>query len=213
MDKILQKKIIFSIALLTTFLSIFLIYKSINQSAEIKKNEIKVEELQKSIKEKDTDIEDLKEKVILVSTESTKTENEDTKDSEVVEPEEITKSETNTEAIALVKTFIGKEYNYNTDTYISRLDDIKTLMTEEAYESLHGQYKLEKPEVDITSTLKSVNVFESLDDKNTFIALADSSYESDGNTIDLGQDVYILKVETKDGNTKITSANIPTSLE
>ena len=213
MDKILQKKIIFSIALLTTFLSIFLIYKSISQTAEIKSNEIKVEELQKDIKEKDTDIEDLKEKVILVSSENTTNETAIKDEDDVPESKEEIKSDTNTEAIALIKTFIGKEYNYNTDTYISRLDDIKTLMSEEAYESLHGQYKLEKPEVDITSTLKSVDVFESLDDKNTFIALADSSYESDGNTIDLGQDVFILKVETKDGSSKITSANIPTSLE
>lgn len=213
MDKILQKKIIFSIALLTTFLSIFLIYKSISQTAEIKSNEIKVEELQKDIKEKDTDIEDLKEKVVLVSSENTTEETENKDENKVPEQEEEIKVETNTEAIALIKTFIGKEYNYNTDSYISRLDDIKTLMSEEAYENLHGQYKLEKPEVDITSTLKSVDIFESLDDKNTFIALADSSYESDGNTIDLGQDVFILKVETKDGSSKITSANIPTSLE
>lgn len=213
MDKILQKKIIFSIALITSLLSIFLIYKSISQTAEIKSNEIKVEELQKDIKEKDIDIKDLKEKVVLVSSEITTKETENKDENEVPEQEEEIKQETNTEAIALIKTFIGKEYNYNTDTYISRLDDIKTLMSEEAYESLHGQYKLEIPEVDITSTLKSVDIFESLDHKNTFIALADSSYESDGNTIDLGQDVFILKVETKEGSSKITSANIPTSLE
>lgn len=213
MDKILQKKIIFSIALITSLLSIFLIYKSISQTAEIKSNEIKVEELQKDIKEKDIDIKELKEKVVLVSSENTTEETENTDENKVPEQEEEIKVETNTEAIALIKTFIGKEYNYNTDSYISRLDDIKTLMSEEAYENLHGQYKLEKPEVDITSTLKSVDIFESLDDKNTFIALADSSYESDGNTIDLGQDVFILKVETKDGSSKITSANIPTSLE
>lgn len=213
MDKILQKKIIFSIALITSLLSIFLIYKSISQTAEIKSNEIKVEELQKDIKEKDIDIKELKEKVVLVSSENTTEETENTDENKVPEQEEEIKVETNTEAIALIKTFIGKEYNYNTDSYISRLDDIKTLMSEEAYENLHGQYKLEKPEVDITSTLKSVDIFESLNDKNTFIALADSSYESDGNTIDLGQDVFILKVETKDGSSKITSANIPTSLE
>lgn len=213
MDKILQKKIIFSIALITSLLSIFLIYKSISQTAEIKSNEIKVEELQKDIKEKDMDIKELKEKVVLVSSENTTEETENKDENKVPEQEEEIKVETNTEAIALIKTFIGKEYNYNTDSYISRLDDIKTLMSEEAYENLHGQYKLEKPEVDITSTLKSVDIFESLDDKNTFIALADSSYESDGNTIDLGQDVFILKVETKDGSSKITSANIPTSLE
>lgn len=213
MDKILQKKIIFSIALITSLLSIFLIYKSISQTAEIKSNEIKVEELQKDIKEKDIDIKELKEKVVLVSSENTTEETENKDENKVPEQEEEIKVETNTEAIALIKTFIGKEYNYNTDSYISRLDDIKTLMSEEAYENLHGQYKLEKPEVDITSTLKSVDIFESLDDKNTFIALADSSYESDGNTIDLGQDVFILKVETKDGSSKITSANIPTSLE
>lgn len=213
MDKILQKKIIFSIALITSLLSIFLIYKSISQTAEIKSNEIKVEELQKDIKEKDIDIKELKEKVVLVSSENTIEETENTDENKVPEQEEEIKVETNTEAIALIKTFIGKEYNYNTDSYISRLDDIKTLMSEEAYENLHGQYKLEKPEVDITSTLKSVDIFESLNDKNTFIALADSSYESDGNTIDLGQDVFILKVETKDGSSKITSANIPTSLE
>lgn len=213
MDKILQKKIIFSIALITSLLSIFLIYKSISKTAEIKSNEIKVEELQKDIKEKDIDIKELKEKVVLVSSENTTEETENKDENKVPEQEEEIKVETNTEAIALIKTFIGKEYNYNTDSYISRLDDIKTLMSEEAYENLHGQYKLEKPEVDITSTLKSVDIFESLDDKNTFIALADSSYESDGNTIDLGQDVFILKVETKDGSSKITSANIPTSLE
>jgi len=213
MDKILQKKIIFSIALITSLLSIFLIYKSISQTAQIKSNEIKVEELQKDIKEKDIDIKELKEKVVLVSSENTTEETENKDENKVPEQEEEIKVETNTEAIALIKTFIGKEYNYNTDSYISRLDDIKTLMSEEAYENLHGQYKLEKPEVDITSTLKSVDIFESLDDKNTFIALADSSYESDGNTIDLGQDVFILKVETKDGSSKITSANIPTSLE
>lgn len=213
MDKILQKKIIFSIALITSLLSIFLIYKSISQTAEIKSNEIKVEELQKDIKEKDMDIKELKEKVVLVSSENTTEETENKDENKVPEQEEEIKVETNTEAIALIKTFIGKEYNYNTDSYISRLDDIKTLMSEEAYENLHGQYKLEKPEVDITSTLKSVDIFESLDDINTFIALADSSYESDGNTIDLGQDVFILKVETKDGSSKITSANIPTSLE
>lgn len=213
MDKILQKKIIFSIALITSLLSIFLIYKSISQTVEIKSNEIKVEELQKDIKEKDIDIKELKEKVVLVSSENTTEETENKDENKVPEQEEEIKVETNTEAIALIKTFIGKEYNYNTDSYISRLDDIKTLMSEEAYENLHGQYKLEKPEVDITSTLKSVDIFESLDDKNTFIALADSSYESDGNTIDLGQDVFILKVETKDGSSKITSANIPTSLE
>lgn len=213
MDKILQKKIIFSIALITSLLSIFLIYKSISQTAQIKSNEIKVEELQKDIKEKDIDIKELKEKVVLVSSENTTEETENKDENKVPEQEEEIKVETNTEAIALIKTFIGKEYNYNTDSYISRLDDIKTLMSEEAYENLHGQYKLEKPEVDITSTLKSVDIFESLNDKNTFIALADSSYESDGNTIDLGQDVFILKVETKDGSSKITSANIPTSLE
>jgi len=213
MDKIVRKKIMFSVAVLVALLSIFLLYKTINQAVEIKNNEFKVEELQESIKSKDTDIEELKEKIIVVTTENQDTETEENNSNEVPEQEQETKTQTNTEAIALIKTFIGKEYNYNTDSYITRLDDIKTLMSEEAYESLHGQYKLEKPEVEITSTLKSVQVFESLDNKNTFIALADSSYKTEGNTIDLGQDVYILKVKSKEGNSMITNANVPTSLE
>jgi len=213
MNKIVQKKIMFSIALLVALLSIFLLYKTLNQAVEIKNNEIKVEKLQASIKSKDTDIEELKEKVLLVATENKNTETEESSTNEVPEQEKEVENQTNTEEIALIKTFIGKEYNYNADSYITRLDDIKILMSEEAYENLHGQYKLEKPEVELTSTLKSVQVFESLDNKNTFIALADSSYETEGNTIDLGQDVYILKVESKDGSSIITNANVPTSLE
>lgn len=213
MDKILQKKIIFSIALTTTLLSVFLIYKTINQITEVKKSEYKIVELQKNIEEKNIDIKDLKEKVILLSTENKKNEeNISNSDKDIIEEKE-DGNLMNTEAIALIKSFIGKEYNYSTDTYISRLDDIKTLMTKEAFESLHGQYKLEKPEVKITSTLKSVNVFESIDNKNTFIALAESSYETEGNTIDLGQDIYILRLEKQDDNYKITNASVPTSLE
>lgn len=213
MDKILQKKIIFSIALITTLLSVFLIYQTINQITKVKKSEYKIVELQKNIEEKNIDIKDLKEKVILLSTENKKNEeNISNSDKDIIEEKE-DENLMNTEAIALIKSFIGKEYNYSTDTYISRLDDIKTLMTKEAFESLHGQYKLEKPEVKITSTLKSVNVFESIDNKNTFIALAESSYETEGNTIDLGQDIYILRLEKQDDNYKITNASVPTSLE
>ncbi|OJF96179.1 hypothetical protein [Alkalibacterium sp. 20] len=213
MDKIVQMKIIFSIALLTTFLSVFLIYRSLNQTTEIRNNEVELERLHDYVQEKEIEITELREKVVLIATENTETSTEPIENNK--EQKEITEgaNETNTQAIALIKTFIEKEYNYNTDTYISRLEDIKTYMSQEAYESLHGQYKLDELEVDIKSTLKSIQIFESMDNKKSFIALAESSYETDGNTIDLGQDVFILNVESQDGNPLITSATIPTSIE
>lgn len=213
MDKLFKIKVIFSIALLTTFLSVFLIYRSLNQTTEIRNNEVELERLHEYAQKKDTEIIELREKVVLITTENTTTSTESSENNE--KQEEITEvaNETNAEAIALIKTFIEKEYNYTTDNYISRLEDIKTYMSEEAYESLHGQYKLDELEVDIKSTLKSVQIFESRDNENTFIALAESSYETEGNTMDLGQDVFILKVESQDGTSLITSANIPTSLE
>lgn len=216
MDNLFKTKALFSIALLTTFLSVFLIYRSLNQTTEIRNTNVEVEVLQETMEEKDVEIADLRQKVISISTENTNTDNEsneeDEQQEEQVEVIEVANG-TNTEARALIKSFIEKEYNYDTDSYISRLEDIKTYMSEEAYESLHGQYKLEELEVEIESNLKSLQIFESIEDENTFIALAESSYDTDGNTIELGQDVLILKIESVDGNSLITSANIPTSLE
>jgi hypothetical protein len=110
------------------------------------------------------------------------------------------------EARKVIEDFFDTQYNYTTETYVTRYEAIKKYVNSSVYGQLTAAGKPTALEVDVESKIQNLKLYMSTDDDVlSGLVLLDVTYTIEG----LGNDdpmtqLYQVEVEEVDGEQKIT---------
>lgn len=98
--------------------------------------------------------------------------------------------------------------NYETDTYVSRFEEMKNYFSPSVLEKLTGASGTEKPQMAIESSISNYATYINPLENNSFVFVTDINYQVEDNEPTTFYNVYLVNLAEENGETLIDNVDV-----